>query len=95
MLGVLEVRTDDGELLEVGGSRLRTLLIMLALRPGQVVPASELIDGLWAEQAPNGAADALQALISRLVRQGQRPQRPGVRRPRPRRIPPPAPAAHR
>jgi predicted ATPase/DNA-binding winged helix-turn-helix (wHTH) protein len=68
MLGALEVRADSGELLEVGGSRLRALLIMLALRPGQVVPASELIDGLWAEQAPNGAANALQALVSRLRR---------------------------
>jgi predicted ATPase/DNA-binding SARP family transcriptional activator len=68
MLGALEVRTDDGALLEVGGSRLRALLIMLALRPGQLVPASELIDGLWAGQAPNGAANALQALVSRLRR---------------------------
>jgi hypothetical protein len=31
-LGPLEVRTGSGELLEVGGARLRTLLIMLALR---------------------------------------------------------------
>jgi DNA-binding SARP family transcriptional activator len=68
MLGTLEVRADSGELLEVGGSRLRALLIMLALRPGQLVPASELIDGLWAGQAPNGAANALQALVSRLRR---------------------------
>jgi predicted ATPase/DNA-binding SARP family transcriptional activator len=68
MLGALEVRADSGELLEVGGSRLRALLIMLALRPGQVVPASELIDGLWADQAPAGAANALQALVSRLRR---------------------------
>jgi predicted ATPase/DNA-binding SARP family transcriptional activator len=68
MLGALEVRAGSGELLEVGGSRLRALLIMLALRPGQVVPASELIDGLWADQAPNGAANALQALVSRLRR---------------------------
>jgi DNA-binding SARP family transcriptional activator len=68
MLGALEVRADSGDVLEVGGSRLRALLIMLALRPGQLVPASELIDGLWAEQAPNGAANALQALVSRLRR---------------------------
>ena len=68
MLGALEVRTDAGDVLEVGGSRLRALLIMLALRPGQVVPATELIDGLWADQAPAGAANALQALVSRLRR---------------------------
>jgi predicted ATPase/DNA-binding SARP family transcriptional activator len=70
MLGPLEVRTDgdSGEILEVGGVRLRALLIMLALRPGQFVPATQLIDGLWAEAAPAGAANALQALVSRLRR---------------------------
>jgi DNA-binding SARP family transcriptional activator len=69
MLGPLEVRTDDsGIVLEIAGTRLRALLIMLALRPGQQVPASELIDGLWADQAPAGAANALQALVSRLRR---------------------------
>src|SRR5579862_2481894 len=70
MLGPLEVRTDGdpAETLEVGGARLRALLTMLALRPGQFVPASELIDGLWAQAAPAGAANALQALVSRLRR---------------------------
>jgi DNA-binding SARP family transcriptional activator len=34
MLGALEVRADSGEVLQVAGSRLRALLIMLALRPG-------------------------------------------------------------
>ena len=70
MLGPLEVRTDGdpGQVLEVGGVRLRALLIMLALRPGQFAPASQLIDGLWAEAAPAGAANALQALVSRLRR---------------------------
>jgi DNA-binding SARP family transcriptional activator len=68
MLGPLEVRTGPGDVLKVGGSRLRALLIMLALRPGQLVLASELIDGLWGESAPGGAANALQALVSRLRR---------------------------
>ena len=68
MLGPLEVRAGSGELLEVGGARLRTLLIMLALRPGQLVPASQLIDGLWPEDPPAGAPNALQALVSRLRR---------------------------
>jgi DNA-binding SARP family transcriptional activator len=52
MLGPLEVWAGSGELLEVGGPRLRTLLIMLALRPGQLVPASQLIDGLWPDHPP-------------------------------------------
>src|SRR5208282_4517632 len=70
MLGPLEVRTadDPGAVLDVGGARLRALLIMLALHPGQLVPASQLIDGLWADQAPAGAPNALQALVSRLHR---------------------------
>jgi predicted ATPase/DNA-binding SARP family transcriptional activator len=68
MLGPLEVRTDRGEALEVGGARLRALLIMLALRPGRLVPASQLIDELWGEAAPAGAPNALQALVSRLRR---------------------------
>ena len=68
MLGPLEVRAGSGEVLEVGGARLRALLIMLALRPGQLVPASQLIDGLWAEQPPAAALNALQALVSRLRR---------------------------
>ena len=68
MLGPLEVQAGSGEVLEVGGARLRVLLIMLALRPGQLVPASQLIDGLWAEQPPAAALNALQALVSRLRR---------------------------
>ena len=70
MLGPLEVRTDDdpGESRAVAGTRLRALLILLALRPGQLVPASQLIDGLWGQAAPAGAANALQALVSRLRR---------------------------
>jgi DNA-binding SARP family transcriptional activator len=70
MLGPLEVRTDGdpGKVVEVAGARLRALLIMLALHPGQLVTASQLIDGLWPAEMPAGAANALQALVSRLRR---------------------------
>jgi predicted ATPase/DNA-binding SARP family transcriptional activator len=68
MLGPLEVRADSGEELEVGGARLRALLILLALDPGRVVPATRLIDALWEDQVPAGATNALQALVSRLRR---------------------------
>ena len=70
MLGPLEVRTDGdlGEIVEVGGARLRALLIMLALHPGRLVTASQLIDGLWPQEMPGAAANALQALVSRLRR---------------------------
>jgi DNA-binding SARP family transcriptional activator len=72
MLGPLEVRTGpdpaDGAVVEVGGARLRALLIMLALHPGRLVTSGQLIDGLWADETPAGAANALQALVSRLRR---------------------------
>jgi hypothetical protein len=46
MPGPLEVRDDAGSPREVSGTRLRALLILLALRAGQVVPAGSLIDEL-------------------------------------------------
>jgi len=68
MLGPLEVRDGAGSAREVSGTRLRALLILLALRAGQVVPAGSLIDELWGERLPADAANALQALVSRLRR---------------------------
>ena len=47
LLGPVEVRDGAGCLAEVSGARLRALLVLLALRPGQVVPAGYLIDELW------------------------------------------------
>jgi len=64
----LEVRSDDGVLADVPGARLRGLLAALALRPGQLIPKSSLIDWIWGEQPPADAAGALQRLVSRLRR---------------------------
>ena len=66
MLGSFEVRTDDGVLADVPGARLRGLLIALALEPGHVVPKATLVDWIWGERPPSGAANALQRLVSRL-----------------------------
>ena len=41
---------------------------MLAVHPGQLVTASQLIDGLWPQEMPGAAGNALQALVSRLRR---------------------------
>ena len=68
ILGPLEVRADDGSPVYVAGARLRTLLIALALEPGRLVPTARLIDGIWGDEPPAGAANALQALVSRLRR---------------------------
>ncbi|WP_426512010.1 BTAD domain-containing putative transcriptional regulator [Dactylosporangium sp. McL0621] len=68
LLGPLEVHAGDGAAVEVGGSRLRVLVTLLALEPGRVVTATRLTDDLWGENPPNGAGNALQSLVSRLRR---------------------------
>ncbi|MEV7562360.1 BTAD domain-containing putative transcriptional regulator [Streptomyces sp. NPDC089795] len=68
MLGALDVRGEDGSGIGVGGTRLRALLILLALEPGRVVASELLVDGIWQDTPPAGAANALQALVSRLRR---------------------------
>lgn len=65
ILGPLEVRRD-GEVVEIAGQRLRTLLGLLVLDAGRTVPVERLIAGIWDEQVPSGVGNALQALISRL-----------------------------
>ena len=68
ILGALEVRDGDGGVVPVGGARLRALLIRLALDAGRGVSAGTLVDALWHEEPPDGAANALQSLVSRLRR---------------------------
>ena len=68
MLGPLEIRADDGALIDLPGARLRALLIVLAVEPGRAVPKTTLVDWIWGEQPPADATNALQALVSRLRR---------------------------
>ncbi len=68
VLGPLQVWDEQGRPIEVGGARLRALLARLALSAGTVVTVETLIDGLWGEQPPAGAVNALQSLVSRLRR---------------------------
>ena len=71
ILGPLEVRDEAGQLVQLGGPRLRALLIRLALDPGRAVAADRVAGDLWPGDGPGqaGPADsgnALQALVSRL-----------------------------
>src|SRR5215469_15454131 len=66
ILGPLEVRDSRGLPLTVGGARLRSLLIRLAISPGRTVPVDTLVADLWADTSPAVAGNALQALVSRL-----------------------------
>ena len=68
LLGPLEVTDRAGRPVEVGGARLRTLLILLALDAGRVVTAGRLVDGVWGDDPPSVAPNAQQSLISRLRR---------------------------
>jgi predicted ATPase/DNA-binding SARP family transcriptional activator len=68
VLGPLELRAGTGETVPIAGARLRTLLILLALDANRVVSADRLIDGVWGDEPPAAAGNALQALVSRLRR---------------------------
>jgi predicted ATPase/DNA-binding SARP family transcriptional activator len=68
VLGPVEVRGLAGRPVAVGGARLRTLLLLLALDANRTVSTDRLIDGVWGEEPPQAAGNALQALVSRLRR---------------------------
>src|SRR5215472_6063444 len=73
LLGTLAVYDGAGRPVQVGGHRVRLLLILLALDAGKVVPAYSLIERLWDEEPPANSGNALQSLVSRLraaLRQG-------------------------
>ncbi|MFC7310468.1 BTAD domain-containing putative transcriptional regulator [Streptomyces monticola] len=68
ILGPMEVRNAAGETLDLGGPRLRSLLALLLAQPGRMVTTDRLIDEVYGEDPPVGAANALQSQISRLRR---------------------------
>ena len=67
ILGPLEVVGDDGQSVDVGGSRPQTLLVALALAGGHPLPADQLLEEVWSgEGRPD--RNRLQVHISRLRR---------------------------
>ncbi|WIV59394.1 BTAD domain-containing putative transcriptional regulator [Amycolatopsis nalaikhensis] len=66
VLGAVAAWHPDGGQVAVGGPRSRALLALLALEAGRFVPAERLIDGMYGEYPPDGAANALQSQVSRL-----------------------------
>ncbi|MEV6640989.1 BTAD domain-containing putative transcriptional regulator [Amycolatopsis sp. NPDC051371] len=66
VLGAVAAWRPDGTQVAVGGPRSRTLLALLALDAGRFVSAERLIDGMYGENPPDGAANALQSQVSRL-----------------------------
>jgi predicted ATPase/DNA-binding SARP family transcriptional activator len=68
LLGPLDVVDDAGTSITIPGARLSALLTMLVLQPGIAIPTERLIDGLWGDEPPGGATNALQKLVSKLRR---------------------------
>ncbi|MET8099046.1 BTAD domain-containing putative transcriptional regulator [Streptomyces sp. NPDC005236] len=68
ILGVAQAEDDRGTLVAVGGPRVRALLTALASHPARTLSPDTLIDEVWADDPPQDAPAALQALIGRLRR---------------------------
>ncbi|MDX3849557.1 AfsR/SARP family transcriptional regulator [Streptomyces sp. AK02-01A] len=68
VLGTTRALHDDGTPVALGGTRLRALLTVLALRAGRTVPVGALVAEVWAGDPPADAVGALQALVGRLRR---------------------------
>lgn len=65
LLGPLEVLVG-GRPASLAGPRQRAVLVVLLAARGKVVPASQLIDELWASDPPATAASVLQSYVSHL-----------------------------
>ena len=65
VLGPLALRVLGVDV-EVPGARRRALLAVLALDAGRVVGSDRLVDGLWPEDPPENAQQALYNHVSRL-----------------------------
>jgi YVTN family beta-propeller protein len=65
ILGPFEVLDGDRPV-ALGGPKQRALLVVLLLRPGEVVSRDRLIDELWGEQPPASAAKTVQVYVSNL-----------------------------
>src|SRR3954452_25268257 len=66
ILGPLEVRSSDGQRLDLGGQKQRTLLGLLLLQANEVVSGDRLIEALWEGATPETAQKAMQVHVSQL-----------------------------
>jgi DNA-binding SARP family transcriptional activator len=66
ILGPLQVVGDDGREVAVGGRMPRALLVVLLLRPNEVITSDRLAEDLWAGEPPPSRTKGLQVHVSRL-----------------------------
>lgn len=65
ILGPLEV-LDDGRALELGGTKQRAVLALLALNANRVVTVDQLAEALWDGEPPDSGRKAIQVHVSQL-----------------------------
>ncbi|MGW7052805.1 BTAD domain-containing putative transcriptional regulator [Streptomyces sp. NPDC054887] len=65
VLGPLEVTSGDARV-PIGGPRHRTILVMLLLSPGRVVPVDALIEAVWSDHPPATARTQVSICIAAL-----------------------------
>jgi DNA-binding SARP family transcriptional activator/streptogramin lyase len=65
ILGPLEV-SDDGQAVALAAAKLRVLLGVFLLHPGEVLSRERLIDELWGDSPPKTATKVLQMYVSQL-----------------------------
>ena len=76
ILGPVEV-VEGSRSLTLGGAKQQALLAVLVLNANRVISTDRLIDALWGERAPDGAAHTIQVFVSQLRKalraDGERP----------------------
>ena len=65
ILGPLEV-VSNGEVIDLGGQKQRTLLAVLLLHANEVVSSDRLIEALWQDEPADTAKKAVQVYVSQL-----------------------------
>src|SRR5579871_4240165 len=66
LLGPIVAADSSGQLVALGGPRLRILLAALLLRAGTPVPTAELVEMVWDGSPPSQAVTTLRSYIRRL-----------------------------
>jgi WD40 repeat protein/DNA-binding SARP family transcriptional activator len=66
ILGPLEVHSDRGDAVTLGGRKPRAVLAVLLLNANEPVSAERLAGALWGEEAPAGAVRTVHVHVSRL-----------------------------
>ena len=77
LLGGFQATVGDASL-PAGGAKQRAVFAMLALRAGDTVPESRLIDGIWGDATPSAVRSSLQVYVAhwrRVLGEAECPER--------------------